>query len=684
MGTFFDFAFTGVPYGCDFAILAVGLVLTYRATGVFNLAFGAQAYLSALVFYVLVRSSHLPVWAAALVAILGLSPAVGIFLDRALFRLLPPGATVGKLVLSVGILIAIPNITSIVFGPATRLSPPSLVFNLNEVYFHVGSVPVNGLELGPAVVTVLVVLVLLALLRWSSIGLRMRAVVESRRLAQMEGVNASGVSSFAWGLSSVLAGLAGVLLAPLDASLHSSDYTSLVVSAMAVAVFGLLRSLPRALAGGVILGVIQTIVAGYLPSNSTLSGGIQAALPFLLLAALLVGVPSMRRLEESQDPLSVCDPPAPPLAAAVRDRRLERPMRVGFWLLVVAFLVSSATWIPGDWVYELGIGLSLSVVFLSYTLITGMAGQISLCQATFAGVGCFFAGQLAIRLGFPMLAGIAIGGAAAAVVGVVVAVPALRLGRLPLALLTLAFALVADNLIFPYSWAGGGASGLFLPEIRVGSMNLSNPRPFVFLSCVVLAICAIAVLLVQRGHLGRALAAIRGSEIASVSLGLNVNRAKIVVFALAAAMAGIGGVLYGAVQQAVSPNDFVYEYSLVFVVVVITTGATTVEGAIQAGMAYAIIAQVLTYVPQRLDGLEPILFAIGTVTYAAHPEGIVEYQRRIWMQRVGRLLARWDQQRAGGPGPRSGEAPRGEHAGQERSPAIAPGEAAPIILGTDS
>ena len=111
---------------------------------------------------------------------------------------------------------------------------------------------------------------------------------------------------------------------------------------------------------------------------------------------------------------------------SIRDRRLEVPTRVGFWVLVVAFLASSVTWVPGYYVTAFAEGLCLSIVFLSITLITGMSGQLSLCQAAFAGIGAFAAGQFAQHLGLPVLVGAVVGGLMAAVIGTIVAVLAIR------------------------------------------------------------------------------------------------------------------------------------------------------------------------------------------------------------------------------------------------------------------
>jgi ABC-type branched-subunit amino acid transport system permease subunit len=339
---------------------------------------------------------------------------------------------------------------------------------------------------------------------------------------------------------------------------------------------------------------------------------------------------------------------------------LDLPTKWGWRLLLVGFVVSSLTWLPDNWVFPFALGIVFSIIFLSVTLITGLAGQLSLCQATFAGVGGFFAGQMASHFGLPILVGALLGGIVAAGVGVLVALPALRLSGLPLTLVTLAFAIFADQVLFQYNWSGGGDTGITVP--RPGSyfaIGTPGDAHFLILLMVILALVMLIVTLVQKGTVGRYLAAIRGSQTAAASLGISLTRAKITVFALSAGIAGVGGALYASTQTVVGASDFGYEFSLVWVVAVITTGAMTIEGAIQAGIGYAVLQQVLNlYVPARFNGLEFILFAVGTLTYAQHPEGIVEFQKTRWMNRMAKLFQRYDERRGRAtPGTTAGASP---------------------------
>jgi len=672
MSNFLNYAIPGIPAGCEYALIAVGLVLTFRATGVFNLAFGAQAFAGAFAYDLLNQYQGWPQWAAFIVAVLIISPLLGLAMDRFLYRHIPTASVTVKVVSSLGLLIAIPVMIPILFGTETRDKIAFLWLNPHTVYAHIYHTPLNGTAIATTTITVGVVLGLVGMFRWSSLGLRMRAVVESRRLAQIEGVNSARVAATAWGLSSMLAGLAGVLMLPQQQTLDPTtafSFTVLLVAGLTAAALSSFQSLPMALVWSIVIGVVENLLVWILPNGSVLQRGVEPSVPFIVLVAVLMFNKKLRSLEQSTDPLASVDPPPPPPSIQIRDPRLDLPVKWVWRAMLVAFVISMLTWVPDNWVFPFGLGIVFSIIFLSVTLITGMAGQLSLCQASFAGIGGFTAGQLAAHIGLPVLLGALIGGVAAAAVGVLVSLPVLRLSGLPLTLVTLAFALFADTVLFQYSWSLEGDTGVTTPRPKIGSINFSigdpGDRYFLILALIVLVICMLGVVLVQRGTTGRYLSAMRGSPTAAAMLGINLTRSKVTVFALSAGIAGLGGALYASLQTVASSSDFNTGFSLIFAVVVITTGVTTVEGAVQAGIGFAIIQQLLNlYVPERFNGLEFVLFAFGALTYAAHPEGIVEYQKTRWMNRVAKLFQRWDQ-RQGRETPdsatRADRAPLGSH-----------------------
>jgi branched-chain amino acid transport system permease protein len=634
MEQFFGFALPGVPYGATYAIVAAGLVLTYQATGVFNFAFGAQAFASAFVFTLLTQNDGWSGFPAFVVSVVVMSPLIGLAFDRFLFRRIPNSNSTAKLVISISMLVGIPSVLTVIFGPQ-HLDDTATIFpffNPNVVYFTLAGTPINGIYLATVTVTIVVLIALTLLLRYTSLGLQMRGAVESRRLVQLDGVNAGGVVAIAWAISSFMAGLAGVLLAPIYGAFQFDNYATLLVGAIAAAAWGLLRSIPIAVGTAVLIGVVTTTIQGYIPPNSLFNAAIVPSLPFFLLVAALLFLPGMRSLDLNRDPLATIDPPLPPTAAAARVPSLDRIIRRLWWVMLAGFVVSMLTWMPKAWETVFNSGLALSTVLLSITLITGMAGQLSLCQATLAGVGAFTSAQLAQHLGLNMLIGGLVGALLAALVAVVLALLSLRLRGLGLALMTLGAALLFDNTFFNAVSISGGSQGLALQAKWLGTSAFFNfDGHALFLLCLgVLAVCVYVVILVRKGTVGRNLVAMRGSEVGAAGLGINLTKQRIVVFALAGGIAGLGGVLVTIQQQVANSIQWNYGFSLIFIVLAVTTGVSTVEGAIQAGIGFFVTEQLLTYLPARLGGssLVIVLFAFGALQYSRHPEGILEFQKR--------------------------------------------------------
>ena len=643
MEQFLGFALPGVPYGCTYALVAVCLVLTYQATGVFNFAFGAQAFASAFIFTWLTQYKGWSGFEAFLLSVVVMGPVVGWAFDRLLFRHIPNTNTTAKMVCSLALLVGIPSLLPVIFGPQNLDATTTILpfFNPNVVYFTLWGTPINGIYLSTISVTVVVLILLTILLRYTNLGLQMRGAVESRRLVQLDGVNGNGVVAVAWIVSSFMASLAGVLFAPVFGAFTSQNYVTLTVTAIAAAAWAMLRSLPIAAAVAVLIGVLTTVLQGYIPTSSLFYAAIIPSLPFIFLVIALLFLPGLRELDTSRDPLSTVDPPPPPIAAATRAPTMNRIIRVLWWILFAAFCVSMLTWVPSSWATVFNNGLSYSIVLLSITLITGMAGQLSLCQGTLAGVGAFTAAQMANHLGLNLLVGGLFGAALAAAVAVVLALLSLRLRGLGLALMTLAAALFVDATFFNETFITGGPQGLSVQSKWLGTSAFFNfdGHAMFLLTLGVLVVVVIGVLMVRKGTVGRNLAAMRGSEMATAGLGVNPSWQRIMVFALSGAIAGIGGLLFSLEQQVMNPTDWNAEISLVLVVLVVTTSVTTVEGAMQAGIGFFVTEHILSvYAPPRFSTLTVALFAFGALTYAAHPEGVLEYQKRRSTQRFERLF----------------------------------------------
>jgi branched-chain amino acid transport system permease protein len=644
----------GMSYGSVYALLAVGLVLTYKTSGVFNLAYGAQAFVSGAIYYDLRVRHDWPIPLAILIAVVIVGPLLGFILDRGLFRYLRNAPAIAKLVTSLALLVAIPQTLKLWFGQNAQAGTQGIVPKGDTSYNPFGDVFVSRNDLATIIATLVAVIGLTLLFRYTALGLRMRAVVESSRLTELAGVNADRVSTASWMLCSFLAGLAGVLLSPLFASVSDMNYTTLVVVAISAAVVASLNSIAIAFAAGLGLGIFQQVLEYYLPTNSILASNLRPGSPFIALFLVLIFSPALRNRRELTDPLAGVDPPPPAPASAIRSPLLTNATRifgvvVGLLAAYYVFFVGSAQWL------DIAIRATiLAIIFLSITVVTGMAGQISLCQATFAGIGACATAQLATKQGVSVLVAMLIGAALSALIGALLAIPALRLGGIFLSLATFGFALFFDNVLQRFDWVGGGVLPIEAPRPTLGGINFdASDKSFLVLCLIVLTIVAVAVIAIRNGTTGRYLDALRGSETAAVSVGINADRARIMTFALSAAIAGIGGAMFAMYERAANWNpNFVVFQGLIWVVLVVSLGSRTVEGAIQAAAGLYVFQEVILngFVPWLVQpvydmGRPPatlaiILLSLGAFTYARHPEGILEYNKRKSLEAIQRFIDR--------------------------------------------
>jgi branched-chain amino acid transport system permease protein len=629
-----EYAIRGAPLGCVFALLAVGLVLTYRTSGIFNLAFAAQAYVSAAVFFVVRKEHGWPLLPAAFLSILIVAPLLGLLLERVLFRHLRGTPALTRIVIPLGLLVAVPEIVNLSLGDETRRNPPPLwhVDRTDQWLWPEGGRYVFDAGQMPAILAAVALAIgLTLLLRYTPLGLRMRAVVESPRMAQLAGVDADRVSMTAWAFSSTLAGLTGVLLAPFFADLLPLHFFTLLVAALAACVLGRLVSIPLAFAGGIGLGIVQAVLAGMLPTDSVLATGLRPALPFVVLFVLLILRPPRLSDRVEADPLAGVDPPPPPPPSAIRGRQLTITTRAVAVTAAATGLLAGVFVLDDFWLHLVTSGLVLTVILLSFTVLTGMGGMISLCQAALAAVGAFTTARLVVATDAPVLGAILVGSLVAATVGGLLALPILRLPGLYLTLATLAFALMFQNVLVPLDWVSGGSTPLRVPRPVIAGVDLGDDRAFFVFAAACVALVGVLVVRIREGVTGRFLDAVRGSESGAIAVGISPFRQKVVAFSLAAGIAGLGGGLTATwTGSANYDRSFPFIIGLVWVVLVMTSGARSLQAALFGGLAFFLVPEFLARLPlvpsDWAQGMAFTLFGLGALGYARHPEGIIPAQ----------------------------------------------------------
>lgn len=629
-----SFTIVGLVIGATYAIASSGLVVTYSTTGVFNIAHGAIGMFMAFVYWQFSVAWHWPAPLALALCVLVLAPILGVVVER-IVRPVSTGSVALKLVVTIAVMVLLIGLVQTIWSGSARQLP----YFFGNHGFEVAHVLVTWSQLITVGTAVGVAIGLRLLLYRTRIGIAMRGVVDNRSLVSLNGGRPVRVGMLSWALGASLASLAGILVAP-QLQLSVLPLTLLVVDAYAAAMVGRLRSLPLTFAGALGIGLLQSYAVGYMPQGgfwgSVPMQGLRESLPAVLLFVVLLVLPQDQirgAMAQTRRLVTV----TPPLARSLQ----------GGAFLVAAVAVVTAFLDPGNLVY-LGTGLAFALIMLSMVPLTGWGGQVSLCQMTFAGIGAVAMAHFGH--GGSVLGLLAAAGLAGAVGGII-ALPALRLRGLYLGLATLAFALCMDNMFFPASFAFSFDGSLPVPRPSIFGWHFHGQRSFVIFLAVVFAVVAVGLLALRRGPFGRVLAAMKDSEAACATLGLNLTLTKLVVFVLSAGLAGFAGALYGGMESVAGAEQFNTFESLPILLLLVVGGVATTSGALAGGLLYGLGPALQNAVPSVGDAtfVGTGLLALAVVRY---PDGLVPP--------LFGWLGRWRRDAlgaAGLPGPRSERLP---------------------------
>ncbi len=609
MSEFLEFTVIGVAVGAAYAILATGLVVTYTTSGVFNFAHGAVGMVAAFSYWEL-QQHHVPTAVGLVVVVAVGAPLLGAVVEWALMRRLHGASAERPIMVTLGLMVILLGAGLLIWSVATPRSLDPVVGGT----FPLASVRLTWQDLVLLGVAVVVAVALRLLFYRTRLGVGMRAVVDDPELVTLSGVSPTRMSRAGWMLGFFLAALAGVLIAPtLNPKFTVLTMTLLVVNGYAAAVVGRLRSIPLTFVAAIGLGLLVTYFGGYAPQHLPTGVGAEltSALPMVFLFAALVALPSVRlraggRLTTARIP-------------RVAGGRESLVAGAAFLVAVVVFLLfMRGTFLaPGLGIIGpiAGQTMVFGIVALSLVLLVGYAGQVSLCQLAFMGIGAVCMGKLAGGL-----LGLGVAVAVCAGVGVLVALPAIRLRGLYLALATFAFAEAVQYGFFSNTNLFGPTftRGITVSRIAIGGLSFAGDRAELVLVSVVFVLAALLVLAIRRGRFGRRMVALNDSPAACATVGLNPAVTKVAVFALAAALAGLAGALWGTMQLNVTPRPFTIFSGVMFLLFLVIWGARTVSGAFLASLTYAVFANV-----PHLTQVEGLFAGAGVVLIGRAANGIL-------------------------------------------------------------
>jgi len=618
----------GLFAGSCYALASLGIVLTYRTTGFFNFAYGGEAMFLAFVFWQLRDRWGISQWIAIPLLLLVIAPLLGLLLE-AVFRTMASRTADVQIVVALGTLAFFTSFVPIVFGPdqhqLSSVFSPTWSFKLGGTY-------VTATQLGTIILAFASGALLWLLLRFTRFGTATRAVVDNRDLTGLIGINAVRVGQGAWIIATIFAAVAGVILS-ISNNLVIYVIPFLVIYSIAAAVFGRLTSLPLAFVGALALGVIDVELQRF--GSSGFLAKLEASTPYLALFLLLV-VYGKRLVEVRSSVRTIT-------GAHVIGNNTVRYVAGGLGAAVIGAIVLPPVF-SDPTIHNLAQAMAYSVVALTVVVLTGWTGQISIAQMSFAGIGAFTAAHIAGTHGGMFPVAVLVGVLIAVPVSLLIGIPSLRLSGLFLALVTFAFALVMDKLVFGSDSISGGITGLNLTAAKLGPVDFESANSQFYLCGTVFVLAALGAVWLRQGPVGRRLQMVRDAPDAAATLGANLTLTKLAVFAGCAALASIGGALLAVTQSTVVPVNFDSTTSLALLLAVVLGGRSLILGAVFAGGV-----QLIQLLPLGVNVHKylPLGIALSVIMVASEPDGLprvslqqlqyckeILYRRRLrdWMQ----------------------------------------------------
>ncbi|MEM8903877.1 MAG: ABC transporter permease [Actinomycetota bacterium] len=648
MSTALLFMLLGVGVGAMYAALAMGVIVAYRASGVVNFALGAMAMFPAVVYAELRTSGDLllPVVGVpnriGLGDPLGFGPAALLALAMGLvitavaygvvIRPLRDSPALTMVIATVGLTIVLQGLAVKSFGTATVRTPPILPDDVVTIFDR--RVPVDRFWL--AAVVVLIGIGLAALYKWSRFGLATRAAASNEKGAILLGYNAGGVGLVNWLIASLLTSSVGILLTPLS-GVDPFNYSLMVIPALGAALAARLRSFSVALAFGIGTGAFQALAVhlvarGHVPQ--LFRAGLDALVPFLVIVLSLVVVG--RTL---------------PTRGTILEPRFVRAEKVRVvpwvWAVFVGVGVAIAVW--GDPSLRLASiqTMFVTTLLLSIVVLTGYVGQVSLAQLAFAGYSAFLLSRLDQEWGVPFPFSPILAIAITTVTGTLIGVPALRIRGIQFAIVTFSAALVFERLVFrsPVLTGAGGIARVDPPEIFGINVGIFGEGPFpdrwfTGLMVVFTLLCAVLVVRLRNGSVGRRFLAVRINEQAAAAAGISVPRTKLLGAAVASFLAGVAGVMFAYKSVDFTSSGLDAETGLEIVALAYLGGIGSVLGALLGGLLAPSGLLIVAFSSAAPSTNQFLFTGVALLVVAVRfPEGLVgvgPWVRRRWETHLAR------------------------------------------------
>ena len=624
MTNLIQYALLGLGLGAVYALLGQGIVLIYRGSGVLNIAQGGYAMFAAYLYLQLHVPANLgqaasaqsgwPVVPSFLVAVLA-TALIGLATDQLVLRRMRYASPLARLIATVAVLLVLEATASKIWGAEPPFVPPLLGSGIWHITPNI-TLPVSYIWL--LVIALVITAILTAVWRFTRIGWVTAAVSQNQRGAATLGISPGFVSSATWTVGAALAGVAGILVSPIT-QVSVGGLSLLVIPVMAAVLLGGFQSFPATLASGLLIGVVQTVALNY---NNFFEQHLHVTIasdsfPLLVVVAVML-------LRGSSLPLRGDISERLPALGSGRIRWGVAIPAIAICTVLIFTVFAASTLVA------LAITFTIATLLLSLVVLTGYAGQLSLAQYAIAGLGGMIAAQLVAHAGFGFLPALVTGTVGAMLVGLAFAIPALRTRGVNLAVITLAAAWAAQDMLFnnPYT---AGEAGIKVGPATIFGIDISatdQPARYAAFTLLVFVLSCILVANIRRGRLGRQMIAVRSNERAAAASGVGVFRTKLVAFAISGGLAGLAGVLISFQYETASFAGFDPFTSLLTVAWIVIGGVGFVLGTMNPGaiVAPGALASLIGLHWAGFDDWLPLIGGVGSLVAICFNQNGITYE----------------------------------------------------------
>ena len=585
----------GVVIGAVYALIALGFSLVFGVANIINFAQGALLMLGAFLTFTLIRSG-LPIPVAALLSIAA-TTIVGMLIERVALRPLQNAPYIAPLLSTLALAIIFDTGAEIIWSAEIQSFPSPL----SQFVIYVGDAYLTGIDITIMVVSVAVMGGLVVFLSRTWMGKALRATAQDPDAAAQMGINVTLMRQFAFGLAGMLGAIAGVLIGMYYQSVFPQMGLPYGFKGFAAALLGGLSSVPGAIVGGLLLGILESLASGYVGEGYR--DMIAYSILLLVLAVRPQGLFGSRSLDalggaagaSGGIPTTSIVAMLPGATRRAKVGAFDAPLPLLLAVIALFALLPLAS--VSNYVLQLGVqSVIYAILAISLTLLTGSAGVLSVGHAAFFGIGAYAAALTTLRLGVPAEWAFLAAGLATAAFATVCYWPTIRLSGHTVALATLAIGQII-YLVF-LNWLDVtrgpmGIPGIQRPPLGLTGTSMVSLTAQYWQALALLALAVAFAYALVNSSIGRAWRAIREDRLAAHCSGVPVPRYLSMAFAASGFLAGLAGAQFAFLQNIVGPESFTIDTSIIIISMIVLGGLGNITGALIGGVLLALLPELL-------------------------------------------------------------------------------------------